>query len=93
MVDFALRTRPSKDSPSETSLMHHPKKIYKKTELSNSTSCPSFTSKCSTVSDAESTLELSRSDLQKTEETEILQLESKEMPLASQSESKTNDQS
>ena len=39
----------SKDSLSETSSINHPKKIYKKTELSNFTSFPNCTSKCNTV--------------------------------------------
>jgi len=77
--DIVPRTRLSRDSPSETSSINHLKKILKKTELSNSTSSPNCTSKCSTVSVAPFTPELSKSDQLPTEKSELPQQEFKEM--------------
>ena len=57
-ADSAPKIRLSSASPSETSLMPHPKKISNKTELSKPTSSPNSTLRCSIVLDAEFTREL-----------------------------------
>ncbi len=90
VADILPRTRLSRDSPSEISLINHPKKILKKTEPSNSTSSPSFISRCSTVSVVPFTPESLRSDQSPTEETELPHKESKETQLE-KSKPKPND--
>jgi len=90
-VDIAPRIRPSRDSPSEILLINHPRRICKKTELSNSTSSPSFILKCSTVSVVPFTPELSRSDQLLTEETELPHKEFKETQPERLLEKKLND--
>ena len=89
--DTPPRTRLSKDSPSETSSINHPKKISKKIEPFNSMSYPSSTSRCNTVSVAPFTQESSRSDQWSTEETELHPRESKEMPLVKSTKPSKND--
>lgn len=66
--------------------MPHPRKIYKKTELSNFTSCLNYTSRCNIVSDAEFTPESLKSDQHKIEEIDSPHKEYKEMPQESPSE-------
>ena len=80
-ADSAPKIRLSSASPSETSLMPHPKKISNKTELSKPTSSPNSTLRCSIVLDAEFTRELWKWDPTKIERTELLLKEFKEMPL------------
>jgi hypothetical protein len=57
-ADSVPKTKLSNVSPSEISLMPHPKRIFNKTEPSKPTSSLSFTSKCSTVLDVVFTQEL-----------------------------------
>jgi len=59
--------------------MLHPKRIFNKIEPSSITLSQSFTLKCNIVSDAESTPESSKSDLEKTEKSELPQQEFREM--------------
>jgi hypothetical protein len=87
----ALRIRPSKDSQLEISSINHPKKIYKKIELSNSTLSLSCILKCNIVSDVLSTPELLKSDQLKIEESELHQLEFKEMLQENPKTKKLND--
>lgn len=68
----------SKDLPSEISLINHPKKIYKKIELSNSTLSPNCILKCSIVSVVLSTQESLKLDPQKIEEADFPHKEFKE---------------
>jgi hypothetical protein len=77
--DDALRTKPSRDSILRTSLMLHQRKILKNKELSTNMSFQSSILKCNTVFPAPFTLELSRSDQLRTEESELPHKESKEM--------------
>jgi hypothetical protein len=86
-----LKTNLSRDLPSETLLTHHLKKILNKIEPSNIMSFQSSILKCSIALDAEFTLELSKSDLEKIEKSELPQPEFKEMPVEKSSETKENE--
>jgi len=78
VADTVLKTKLSRDSPSETLSINHPKKISKKTELSNIMSFQSCISKCNTVSVVPFTPESSKSDQPPTEESELHHKEFKE---------------
>jgi len=90
-VDIAQRTKLSRDSPSEILLINPPKKIYKKTELSNSTLSLNFILKCNIVSVVLSIPELSKLDQQSTEDQDFHHKEFKEMPLAKSQELKLSE--
>jgi len=92
VADIVQKIRLSKDSPSEILLINHPKRILKKTELSNTTLFQSCISKCNIVSVVPSTPESSKSDQSLTEESELPHKESKEMLLV-KSELKPNERS
>ena len=77
---FALRIRPSRDLPSETSSTLHPRRTSNKTEPLRPTSSPNYTSKCSIAFHAEFTVELSRSDPTLIEKADFLPRGSREMP-------------
>jgi hypothetical protein len=90
-ADSVLKTKLSNVSPSEISLMPHPKRIFNKTEPSRPTSSLSYTSRCSTVLDVEFTQELWKLDQTKIERTELLPKEFKEMLQAKFSMLRRND--
>ncbi len=90
-VDIALKTKLSRDLPSEILLINHPKKICKKIELSNSTSFQNFISKCNIVSVAPFTPESLKLDQELTEDQELHLKEFKETPLVKLLEMNQND--
>ena len=90
-ADSVPKTKLSNVSPSEISLMPHPKRISNKTEPLKPTSSLSFTLRCSTVLDVEFTQELWKSGQTKTERTELLPKEYKEMQVVKLLMPKRND--
>ena len=90
MEEDVPRTKPSKDSQSEILSINHQKKIWNKTEPSNSTSSLNCTSKCNIALAVLFTQESLKSDQLKTEESEFHPPESKEIHPEKLSET-TND--